>query len=439
MTKTHSTPLISVLMPVYNNAAFLGQSIRSILDQTFEDFELIILDDGSTEPVWDVIDTFQDPRLVRLRHPTNVGLPGSLNHCLDAARGTYFARQDSDDVSLPTRFDSQVPLFRDGVGLVSCWGYTVNADGQRVPTSEDSYLFSRIRVSNEMIRGNIGMGNFVLGAASIFRREVFECIGYYDEALLLAEDYNYWIRLLQHFDVAIVRQELYERRRHDQNMRHWARLQRDFSFADLARERAKQFPEIKHRLHNWPDVPGRRPGTVLDSSQGCDGNLLFPRRRATDQDRHSREPAAAFHQGQEALHDAIVQRRRIPCRRGGVQARQEDYRGVLRAVEEVSGVTMAYDQEGVKADKETVASRSSDSPAAAATSSSEGTLEFASSPDGAEIELEGAFIGSTPRSKSVKPGEYRVVMKKRGFKDWERKVAVSASEALNVNAELEPN
>jgi PEGA domain len=118
---------------------------------------------------------------------------------------------------------------------------------------------------------------------------------------------------------------------------------------------------------------------------------------------------------------------------------KKNYRGVLRAVEEVSGVTMAYDQEGVKADKETVASRSSDSPAAAASSSSEGTLEFASSPDGAEIELDGAFIGSTPRSKSVKPGEYRVVMKKKGFKDWERKVAVSAGENLKVVGEMEEN
>jgi hypothetical protein len=118
---------------------------------------------------------------------------------------------------------------------------------------------------------------------------------------------------------------------------------------------------------------------------------------------------------------------------------KNNYRGALRAVEEVSGVTMSYDQEGVSAEKETVATRSSGSPSAAAQSSSEGTLEFASSPDGAEIEVEGAFVGSTPRSKSVKPGEYRVVMKKKGFKDWERKVAVSAGESLKILAELEEN
>jgi hypothetical protein len=119
---------------------------------------------------------------------------------------------------------------------------------------------------------------------------------------------------------------------------------------------------------------------------------------------------------------------------------KNNYRGALRAVEEVSGVTMSYDQEGVSAEKETVATRSSDSPlAAASSSSSEGTLEFASTPDGADIELDGAFIGSTLRSKSVKPGEYRVVMKKKGFKDWERKVAVSAGESLKILAELEEN
>ena len=248
-------PLISVLMPVYNNIAFLGESIGSILNQTFKDFELIILDDGSTEPISDVIRALDDPRIIHLKHFVNVGIAGSLNHCLDVARGAFLARQDSDDVSFPTRFAEQIRMFRDDVGLVSSWGFTMGINGRRVPSSADIDLCSHIRVSDEMIQRGIGTDNYILGAASVYRREVFRRIGYYDEVLLRAEDYNYWIRTLQHFGVAIVRRELYKRRRHaHQSKSRLPHLLRQFDFADLARARAKKFPTIKHRLEDWPEA-----------------------------------------------------------------------------------------------------------------------------------------------------------------------------------------
>jgi glycosyltransferase involved in cell wall biosynthesis len=248
-------PLVSVLLPVYNNMAYLSDAISSILTQTVDDLECIIFDDGSTEPVWQVIETFTDPRLVLVRHPTNRGLAAALNFSLDVARGRYFARMDSDDVSLPTRLEEQLALFTAGVGLVSCWGYTVTADGQRVPPAEDPYLFTRIRVSNDAIRQNITQGNLILGAASVFPREVFERIGYFDEELVLAEDYNYWLRILQHYEVAVVPQELYQRRRHANNMSHWQRFSSQIDYAELGRQRARQFPTITQRPISRPAAP----------------------------------------------------------------------------------------------------------------------------------------------------------------------------------------
>jgi glycosyltransferase involved in cell wall biosynthesis len=245
-------PLVSILLPVYNNMAYLGEAISSILTQTVDDWECIIFDDGSTEPVWQVIETFTDPRLVYMRHPTNQGLAAALNCSLDVARGRYFARMDSDDVSLPTRLEEQLALFTAGIGLVSCWGYTVTADGQRVPPAEDSYLFTRIRVSNASIRQNITQGNLILGPASVFPRQVFERIGYFDEKLVFAEDHNYWLRILQHYEVAVVPQELYQYRRHANNMSKWQRFSPQIDHAELAQQRARQFPTITHRPISRP-------------------------------------------------------------------------------------------------------------------------------------------------------------------------------------------
>src|SRR5262245_45457469 len=248
-------PLVSVLLPVYNNMAYLREAISSMLTQTLGDLECVIFDDGSTEPVWQVVETFADPRIVHVRNPTNMGLAAALNCCLDVARGRYFARMDSDDISMPTRLEEELALFTAGVGLVSCWGYTVTADGQRIPPAEDPYLFTRIRVSNAAIRQNITQGNLLLGAASIFPRDVFERIGYFDEELALAEDYNYWLRILQHYEVAVVPKELYQRRHHANNMSHWQRFSRQIDYAELSRQRARQFPTVTHRPISRPEAP----------------------------------------------------------------------------------------------------------------------------------------------------------------------------------------
>jgi hypothetical protein len=114
---------------------------------------------------------------------------------------------------------------------------------------------------------------------------------------------------------------------------------------------------------------------------------------------------------------------------------KDNYRGVLRTVEQATGLTMVYDQEGVKDSEQTVATRSTEKPTEAA--SGQGTLEIKSVPEGPEIEINGAFVGNAPRLRSLAPGEYAVRLKKKGYKDWERKVSVAAGETLTVTAEME--
>ena len=102
-------PTISVLLPVYNGESFIKQAIDSILNQSFQDFELVIVDDGSRDDSLDLIRSYVDKRIVLISQE-NTGLPGALNCAIDKARGKYLARHDQDDVSLPTRFEEQLHL-----------------------------------------------------------------------------------------------------------------------------------------------------------------------------------------------------------------------------------------------------------------------------------------------------------------------------------------
>lgn len=101
-------PRISVLMPAYNSEEYIGQAIESILNQTFSDFEFIIINDGSNDKTADVVRSYNDKRIRFVDNPKNKGLVAVLNQGLDLCRGEYVARMDSDDISLPKRFEKQV-------------------------------------------------------------------------------------------------------------------------------------------------------------------------------------------------------------------------------------------------------------------------------------------------------------------------------------------
>src|SRR5262245_39958720 len=109
-----SAPLVSVVMPAYNGERFVVEAVRSILAQTFRDFELIVVDDGSTDRTAELVAAEQsrDPRVVVHRQPSNQGFRIALNAGCALARGELIARMDADDVSLPERFERQVAFLR---------------------------------------------------------------------------------------------------------------------------------------------------------------------------------------------------------------------------------------------------------------------------------------------------------------------------------------
>ena len=124
-------PKVTVLMPVYNGETYLGKAMDSILGQTFQEFEFLIINDGSTDGSVEVIKSYEDPRIVLVENGENLGLIATLNKCIDLAQGKYIARMDQDDISLPERLGKQV-AFMDAhpkVGVCGTWAKIIDDRG----------------------------------------------------------------------------------------------------------------------------------------------------------------------------------------------------------------------------------------------------------------------------------------------------------------------
>jgi len=179
-------------MPVYNGERFLREAIESILNQTFTDFEFIIVDDGSTDNTWQILQDYaaNEPRIVLVRNGTNLGVARSRNRVLALARGEYIAVMDADDVSLPERLSTQVAFLDESpeVGVVGCAIHVIDADGSPIcivhyPTMHSLLLWSlcfRTPLAHPTV---------------VFRKAVAERVGGYDGALVANLDRDLWQRL----------------------------------------------------------------------------------------------------------------------------------------------------------------------------------------------------------------------------------------------------
>jgi glycosyltransferase involved in cell wall biosynthesis len=190
-------PLVTVLMPVYNGERFVLDAVASILAQTFKDFELLVIDDGSTDKTRNLLETISDPRLHILANPTNLGLIATLNRGLELAHGRYVARMDADDVAHPQRLERQI-TFLEAHPEVAVLGTAVdliNADGKR---------FSGLHYpcDPEKIRQLLPEECSLIHPTVVFRRDIVLAEGGYNSAARHAEDYDLWLRLSERHQLA---------------------------------------------------------------------------------------------------------------------------------------------------------------------------------------------------------------------------------------------
>ena len=199
-------PAISVLMPVYNGEAYLREAIDSILQQSFSDFEFLIIDDGSTDGSAAIITSFSDPRIVFLQNGRNQGLVYTLNRGLQYARGIYVARMDQDDISHRERFQRQVTFMEENpaIGVCGAWMETIgDRVGQVVQYDSEP----------EVIKCKLLFVTVLAHPTVVFRRSVLADFGlHYSEDYQHAEDYEFWIRLSQKTNISNLSEVLHKYR-----------------------------------------------------------------------------------------------------------------------------------------------------------------------------------------------------------------------------------
>lgn len=132
-------PLISVVLPVYNVEKYIGEAMDSILNQTIQDFEILIIDDCSTDNTILVAEAYNDNRIKIIRKERNLGLIHSLNLGFSIAKGKYIARMDGDDVSIPERFTAQVKFLEENGGIIVCGTtYSIIGSNQTINVSKNN-------------------------------------------------------------------------------------------------------------------------------------------------------------------------------------------------------------------------------------------------------------------------------------------------------------
>ena len=204
MIMREKSPTVSVIIPTYNRAHLIGRAIQSVLNQTYQDFELFVVDDGSTDNTEEVIKSFRDERIRYIRHEKNKGGSAARNTGIKAARGKYIAFQDSDDEWLKDKLEKQVKAMRNldpGVwGGMYCGFYAI--------------INKRIVVIRATKKGNLKKEllskKLNIGASStlLFSREAIEEIGFFDENFERHQDWEYLIRFFRRYKLFAIEQPL---------------------------------------------------------------------------------------------------------------------------------------------------------------------------------------------------------------------------------------
>jgi glycosyltransferase involved in cell wall biosynthesis len=203
---------ISVLMPVYNSRRFLGQSVGSILDQTFRDFEFIIIDDGSSDRSLAILERYaRRDRRIRLVSRANTGYSRALNQALSMARGEFLARMDSDDVARPRRFERQLEYLRGHLECVAVGCRVLEIDPWGVPLKTTSNELDHDPIVEQLLKG---AGAEIPHPGVMMRRSPVVALGGYRVEYEPVEDLDLYLRLSERGRLANLPDVLLEYRQH---------------------------------------------------------------------------------------------------------------------------------------------------------------------------------------------------------------------------------
>lgn len=250
-------PLVSIIFPTYNREHIIDRAIESVLNQTYNNIELIIVDDASDDNTEAVVKSFNDKRIMYIRHNRNKGCASARNTGINAAKGRYIAFQDDDDVWVRDKLEKQMEVMLN----VSPQVGVVYSPFKRIKNNRQ-FIIPDNSISNKegYILRQLLTGNFINLQVALVKKECFDTIGLFDEELLSLSDWDLWIRIAKHYEFAFFEEPLayvYDTKNSImKNHRTWINAQRKIlatyknDFLELGKEvLAQKHFELGRRLH----------------------------------------------------------------------------------------------------------------------------------------------------------------------------------------------
>ncbi|MBD2095429.1 glycosyltransferase [Trichocoleus sp. FACHB-591] len=234
-------PQVSVVIPTYNAIAYLPDTVASVLEQTYPDFELLIVDDGSSDRTVEWVSALTDAR-VRLITQENQGSAGARNRGIAESQGEYIAFLDADDLWAPTKLEKQVRCLEadPAVGLVNTWVVNMDAAGnltdQVLMSDAEGEIWQAIAEENQIF----------CGSSPMVRRSCFETVGVFDQTLRSAEDWDMWIRIAARYHFAVVKEPLVFYRQHANSKSNNLQRHLNHRLKVIDKTFASASPELQH-------------------------------------------------------------------------------------------------------------------------------------------------------------------------------------------------
>jgi len=202
------TPELSVIIPTYNAATHIGRCLTGLQNQTFEDFEIVIVDDNSSDATRDIIEEFEELDITLIHRTDETGITSAINTGIANAKSDLIARHDADDWSHPDRFKKQVQYMKANpeVALLGTGANIVDSDGKKIETRD---------VMEEPSENDLIEHNHYVHGSVIMRKEALKEVGFYDERFKTTEDYDLWLRLAKLYPIRNINEPLYNFRKHD--------------------------------------------------------------------------------------------------------------------------------------------------------------------------------------------------------------------------------
>jgi len=243
---------VSIAITAYNTEKYIEKAIESILNQTYKDFELILLDDGSTDHTGEIIDKYKDYKNVRVYHQENKGIPYSKSKCVELSRGEYIVIFDSDDIAENTLIEKEVRCFEQSknknVGIVYSDAKIIN---EYDDITRESYVGKLNRMSKNPTMDLIFFPPYPM-SSMMYKKEVFNKIGLYDSKYSVSSDYDLMIRMSEHFTWEYIDEKLIRYRRHENNISRMGNIQMLFNLRDMLIKYSNLF-EVKNIPRTYVD------------------------------------------------------------------------------------------------------------------------------------------------------------------------------------------